>query len=136
VITYDEWGGFFDHVPPGHTWDVRKKTSLRGFRVPTVVISPFARRNHVAHQTLDHTSILKMIAWRWGLDPLTVRDAHATNLARVLDFSSPDTASNTYTVAPFVPQPCPVTAAAESGVESREWKPLIEMARAQGLKVG
>jgi phospholipase C len=137
VITYDEWGGFFDHVPPGHTWDVAKKTSLRGFRVPTVVISPFAKRNHVAHQTLDHTSILKMIAWRWGLAPLTVRDAHATNLAKVLDFSSPDTASNTYTVAPFDPATAVChPAAAESGVESREWKPLIEMAKAQGLKVG
>ncbi len=71
VITYDEWGGFFDHVPPGKAADVSPRTSLRGFRVPTVVISPFARRGHVSHQTFDHTSILKMIEWRWGLKPLT-----------------------------------------------------------------
>jgi phospholipase C len=138
VITYDEWGGFFDHVPPSHTWDVHKKTSLRGFRVPTVVISPFAKRNHVAHQTLDHTSILKMIAWRWGLDPLTVRDAHATNLARVLDFGTPpDTTSGTYSVAPFdgTLAGCP-TPVAPSGVEAREWAPVKKLAREQGWKVG
>ena len=137
VITYDEWGGFFDHVPPSHTYDVSKKTSLRGFRVPTVVISPFARRNHVAHETLDHTSVLKMIEWRWGLAPLTVRDAHAINLARVFDFGAPNTASQTYTVAPFDPTTAGcATAAAESGVEAREWKPLIKLAKAHGWKVG
>jgi phospholipase C len=137
VITYDEWGGFFDHVPPSHTADVRRKTSLRGFRVPTVVISPFAQRNHVAHQTLDHTSILKMIAWRWGLQPLTKRDANATNLAWVLDFAAPNTASNSYTVAPFDPLTAGcATSAAESGVEAREWEPLIKLAKAHGWKVG
>ncbi len=52
VITYDEWGGFFDHVPPGRAPDVSRKTSLRGFRVPTLVISPFARRGHVVAQDL------------------------------------------------------------------------------------
>jgi phospholipase C len=138
VITYDEWGGFFDHVPPSHTWDVHKKTSLRGFRVPTVVISPFAKRNHVAHQTLDHTSILKMIAWRWGLDPLTVRDAHATNLARVLDFGTPpDTTSGTYSVTPFdgTLAGCP-TPLAKPGVEAREWAPVKKLAREHGWKVG
>jgi phospholipase C len=78
-----------------------------------------------------------MIEWRWGLAPLTVRDAHAINLARVLDFGAPNTASQTYTVAPFDPTTAGcATAAAESGVEAREWKPLIKLAKAHGWKVG
>jgi phospholipase C len=138
VITYDEWGGFFDHVPPAQTWDVHKKTSLRGFRVPTVVISPFARRQKVNHLTLDHTSVLAMIEWRWGLAPLTVRDQHANNLARVLDFASPpDLTAPVYSVTPFdgTNGAC-ATLAAESGVEAREWGPLKKMARERGWQVG
>jgi phospholipase C len=137
VINYDEWGGFFDHVPPGHAADVARKTSLRGFRVPMVVMSPFARRNHVAHQTLDHTSILRMIEWRWGLKPLTDRDKNAHNLANVLDFTLTDTTSPTYTVAPFDSDTglC-ATAAQESGSEDREWAPLKKMALEQGWQVG
>jgi phospholipase C len=135
VITYDEWGGFFEHVPPGHAADVARKTSLRGFRVPAVVISPFARRNHVAHQTLDHTSILRMIEWRWGLDPLTPRDKNAHNLANVLDFSSTNTTAPAYTVATFDGRTAACTSPA-SGEEAKEWAPLRKMALEQGWKVG
>jgi phospholipase C len=52
-----------------------------------VLVSPFARRGHVAHGVYDHTSILKLAEWRWGLDPLSVRDDAANNLATALDFS-------------------------------------------------
>ena len=52
-----------------------------------LLISPFARRGRVAHGTYDHTSILKLVEWRWGLAPLSVRDAAADNLAAALDFS-------------------------------------------------
>jgi phospholipase C len=85
-INFDEWGGFFDHVPPPEAPDVDPAYTLRGFRVPCLVISPFARRRYVAHGIYDHTSILRMIEWRWGLQPLSVRDARANNLANVLDF--------------------------------------------------
>jgi len=131
VITYDEWGGFFDHVPPGLAPDVSKRTSLRGFRVPTVVISPFARRGFVSHKTFDHTSILKMIEWRFGLAPLTPRDRHAHNLATALDFTNPDSSTVAYDVPPFTSQGC--TAAADTeGSEFGEWPALkIELA-AQG----
>jgi phospholipase C len=61
VITYDEWGGFFDHVAPTVAPDADPANGLRGFRVPTFVISPRARRQTVASQTYDHTSILSMI---------------------------------------------------------------------------
>jgi phospholipase C len=50
------------------------------------VISPRARRRAIASDVYDHTSVLKMIEWRHGLQPLTVRDAAARNLAEVLDF--------------------------------------------------
>jgi phospholipase C len=86
IINFDEWGGFFDHVPPPQAPDVDPAYTLRGFRVPCLVISPFARRRYVAHGVYDHTSILRMIEWRWGLRPLSVRDARANNLANVLDF--------------------------------------------------
>ena len=87
VITFDEWGGFFDHVPPPAGPDVDARFQQRGFRVPCLLISPFARRSSVAHGVYDHTSILKLVEWRWGLKPLSVRDAQANNLATALDFS-------------------------------------------------
>jgi phospholipase C len=86
IINFDEWGGFFDHVPPPEAPDIDPRYTLRGFRVPCLVISPYARRRYVAHGIYDHTSILKMIEWRWNLEPLSVRDAHANNIANVLDF--------------------------------------------------
>ena len=93
VITYDEWGGFFDHVPPGIAPIPPADAALgsdgrRGFRVPTLVISPWSPRGQVSHDLYDHTSILKMIEWRWSLRPLTVRDSGANNLAQALDFGA------------------------------------------------
>jgi phospholipase C len=90
VITFDEWGGFFDHVPPSRAPDVDPRYSLRGFRVPTLLVSPFARRGHVDHGLFDHTSILRLIEWRFGLPALSARDAAANNLAAALDFSRRD----------------------------------------------
>jgi phospholipase C len=87
VFTFDEWGGFFDHVPPPAAPDVRPEYQQRGFRIPALLISPFARRGHVAHGVYDHTSILRLLEWRWGLEPLSARDADANNLAGALDFS-------------------------------------------------
>ena len=104
IINFDEWGGFFDHVPPplapippvtAAAGDVDGRL---GFRVPCVVISPYARRNFIAHGQYDHTSILKMIEWRFGLPPLSVRDSTANNLAEVLDLSSPNVTAPAFTV--------------------------------------
>jgi phospholipase C len=127
VVTYDEWGGFFDHVAPSTAPDVSSTTALRGFRVPTVVVSPRARRGAVAHGTYDHTSVLRAIEWRWGLSPLTPRDAHARNLAEVLDFAGPaDLRAPTITVPPFLAgTPCQVQ---ETGVEASEWSDLKKLA--------
>src|SRR5581483_10659003 len=81
IFTFDEWGGFFDHVPPPTAQDVKPEYEQLGFRVPCVLVSPFARRGHVAHGVYDHTSILKLLEWRFGLEPMSERDANASNLA-------------------------------------------------------
>mgnify|MGYP003694216835 CR=1 FL=1 len=59
VVTFDEWGGFFEHVPPQEAPDVDPRYRLRGFRVPSLLISPFAKRSTVATGLYDHTSILE-----------------------------------------------------------------------------
>jgi phospholipase C len=87
IVTFDEWGGFFDHVSPPAAKDVKPEYAQRGFRVPCVLISPFARRGAVAHGVYDHTSVLKLLEWRFGLEALSQRDAEAHNLADALDFS-------------------------------------------------
>jgi phospholipase C len=75
VVTYDENGGFWDHVPPpaADRWGP-------GTRIPTLVISPRARRHFVDHESYDTTSILATIERRYGLQPLTARDAAANDL--------------------------------------------------------
>ncbi len=106
VINFDEWGGFYDHVPPQKTpiptadRKAGNKDGRRGFRVPALVISPWSRRGHVSHKVYDHTSVLKLIEWRWGLPHLTVRDARANNLATALDFRRPNKSAPQYSVPP------------------------------------
>ncbi|HET6817936.1 MAG TPA: alkaline phosphatase family protein [Mycobacteriales bacterium] len=110
VITYDEWGGFFDHVRPpkladDHRWRPGEYDhSQAGFRVPGFVLSPYARRGHIDSGTMDHTSVLKFVEWRFGLKPLTARDRNARNIATALDFSKKDTS---VPPLPVVPDPGP-----------------------------
>jgi phospholipase C len=108
VINFDEWGGFFDHVPPPSAPDVDPRFQLRGFRVPALVVSPFARRGYVASDVYDHTSVLKLIEWRWGLAPLSVRDAAANNLADALDFSLKNPLAPNYNVPQVAASACPI----------------------------
>ena len=112
VFTYDEWGGFFDHVPPPlrpipPADQAAGNDGRLGFRVPCIVVSPFAPPR-VSSLELEHASVLRMIEWRWNLEPLTVRDATATNLAEVLDFSLNRLEAPQYNVpaGPFG-EPCP-----------------------------
>ena len=128
VINYDEWGGFFDHVAPTTAPDAHPAWGLRGFRVPCLVISPKARRRYVAKNVYDHTSVLKMIEWRWGLEPLTPRDAAARNLAEVLDFGSKAMPVPRYAVPPFTGLPCPVGAFADY----EDWHGLRNLALSSG----
>jgi phospholipase C len=76
--TYDNWGGWFDHVQPPAGY---------GFRVPALLVSPYARRGHVDGTRLDTTSILRFIEDNWGLRSLAARDARANSLLPAFDFS-------------------------------------------------
>ena len=93
-IVYDEWGGFFDHVraprvpDDRNSKDIDKDYGQMGFRIPALAISPYLRRGHVAHTIYGFESILKMIEYRFGLKPLTRRDAYANNIARAFDWES------------------------------------------------
>jgi len=81
ILTYDEHGGFWDHVAPPKVdrWGP-------GSRVPAIVVSPFARRGFVDHTVYDTTSILATIEHRFGLAPLGERDQNATDLSAAFDF--------------------------------------------------
>jgi phospholipase C len=117
IITFDEWGGFFDHVPPPRVvapnnvdQDLIDGKALLGMRVPLIIASPFTRNSEpdprVNSAVFDHASILKLIEWRWGLRPLTARDASDDigNLAIAMNFTSPDTN------LPLLPIPASVNA--------------------------
>lgn len=80
IVTYDENGGFWDHVAP----PVKDRWGP-GSRVPALVISPFAKRGFVDHTEYDTTSILKFIEKRFNLKPLTERDANANDLSNAFD---------------------------------------------------
>jgi phospholipase C len=101
IITWDEHGGFYDHaippvaVAPGDTTP-QDKHNQNGFTfqqygpcVPAVVISPLVPRNVVDHRLYDHASIPATIEARWGINPLTQRDAKANRLDALLSLSAP-----------------------------------------------
>jgi phospholipase C len=124
IWTYDEHGGYYDHVPPPAAVrpddiDGRPlrglpawvKTALRplfrhyfterefqdagprrydryGFRVPAVIVSPYARPGYVSSEVFDHTSLLKLVELKWNLPALTRRDAAAAAPLDALDFGS------------------------------------------------
>ena len=81
IVTYDENGGFWDHVAP----PVRDRWGP-GTRVPTIIVSPFAKRGFVDHTQYDTTSILKLIETRFKLAPLTDADAKANGMLNALQF--------------------------------------------------
>jgi len=99
-ITYDEHGGFFDHVPPpaavtpddtppnlhqSPDGGYRAGYDRYGFRVPLTVVSPWARAGYVSHMVSDHTSILSFVEHKWNLPALTRRDANAWPLTDMFD---------------------------------------------------
>ena len=92
LYTYDEGGGFFDHVPPPAACPpdgARAEYDRRGARVPLIVISPWARRHHVSHVEHDHASVLRLIELMFNLPALTARDANADALLDAFDFRRP-----------------------------------------------
>jgi phospholipase C len=109
VQTYDEFGGFYDHVPPQPTVspDGIKPVDLKpgdicatksgptcdfvytGYRAPLMVISPYTKENYVSHTVMDTTAILKLIETRFNLSSLTARDAAQPDMTEFFDFDDP-----------------------------------------------
>jgi phospholipase C len=117
VVNRDEWGGFYDTVVPPRViapnnvdTDLVGGNALLGCRVPVVVVSPFSLGNpatpRIDSHRYDHTSVLKMIEWRYNLPPLTLRDAsdQIANLALSLNLTAP---SSSVPALPVVTAPVP-----------------------------
>ena len=153
IVNFDEWGGFFEHVAPRRVTpgnrvdtDVVNGKVLLGFRVPTVIASPFAHgnpdSNRVSSLLFDHTSVLRLIEWRWGLKPLTPRDASSDlfNLAYALNFSHPDSTVPNLPrpSAPLIGAPClqALPGALLNGMSpSAVWTKLGKLAAQHGFAV-
>jgi phospholipase C len=109
ILTYDEGGGLYDHVAPqpAVSPDGIKPVDLlpgdictgttgpncdfvyTGYRVPIIVISPYSKKHYVSHSVADHTAILKLIETRFGVKPLTKRDAAQINMTQFFNFNNP-----------------------------------------------
>jgi phospholipase C len=101
ILVYDEHGGYYDHVPPpvalapdsiGPQVQPGESTydgfARYGFRVPSVIVSPYAKRDYVSHVVYDHTSILAFLERKWNLQAMTHRDANANDLLDFLDLDA------------------------------------------------
>ncbi len=116
-ITWDEHGGFYDHLPPppaclpdnvapvlNTTPDntMNAQFDRYGVRVPLVVVSPYAKKGYVGHATYDHTSILRFIETKFKVPALSGRDANADPMMDLFDFSAPQQATPPTITAPTI----------------------------------
>jgi len=114
ILSFDEFGGFYDHVPPQHAvppdaftypTDLQQSPNetdicygnttdpicgfyYTGYRVPLIVISPFTKKNYVSHTLADYTAILKLIETRFNLPSLTARDQAQPDMTEFFDFAN------------------------------------------------
>lgn len=120
VWTFDEHGGYYDHVPPAKLgrpdnsvpdpsatyWAGNPSIpsfDYTGMRVPSGVVSPYAKPNYVSSVTYDHTSIMRLIEDKWNLPSFTTRDAQANNpIVDMLDLSATPAFKTPPTLAPKV----------------------------------
>jgi phospholipase C len=101
ILTYDEGGSFYDHVAPQpavlpdnipprfQPGDIPGTYDHTGYRVPLIVVSPFAKKNFVSHTVMDYTAILKFIETRFNLPNLTARDKAQPDMTEFFDFVNP-----------------------------------------------
>jgi phospholipase C len=95
-IQWDDWGGLYDHVPPPY-----EGYDGLGFRVPLLVLSPYAKKNYVSHVRYETASVLRFAEDLWGLDQLAAADKRANSPgADCFDFSQPP--------RPYVPVKAPL----------------------------
>jgi phospholipase C len=100
ILTYDEGGGLFDHVPPQPTvapdniqpmlqsGDIKADFTFTGQRLPFIIVSPWLRPNFVSHKNRDFTAILKLIESRFGLPALSARDAAQDDMQEFFNFGA------------------------------------------------
>lgn len=116
ILTYDEHGGCYDHVPPPSAVspDPRHpigqydfKFDRLGVRLPVVLISPYIEPGTIVHTVFDHSSVIKTVCNRWGLPPLTERDKAASDFSEVLTLNEPRDDAPEIAALPFqrVPRP-------------------------------
>ena len=90
IITWDDWGGWYDHVPPpkliadGERWG---SGYVYGFRVPLIVVSPYAKPAYISHVNHDFGSILNFTEQVFGLPSLGYADTRADNLSDCFNFN-------------------------------------------------
>jgi phospholipase C len=101
VLTWDDFGGFYDHVPPPEV-----DAFGYGPRVPCLVISPYAKPGYISHYVYDFTSVLKFVEERYSLPHLTARDARATSILDCFDFNQKPLSA---LLIPVPQQPPPVS---------------------------
>jgi phospholipase C len=109
ILTYDEFGGLYDHVAPKPTVSpdgIKPKDLMpgdicttatgpdcdftyTGYRLPLIVVSPYANKHFVSHTVMDLTAILKLIEIRFGLPALTKRDAAQQSMTSLFNFNFP-----------------------------------------------
>ncbi|HEV2176294.1 MAG TPA: choice-of-anchor D domain-containing protein [Terriglobia bacterium] len=82
VLTWDDWGGLYDHLPPPTVDEFGL-----GIRVPLIIISPYAKKGYISHTTYELSSFLKLVEERYGLPALTSRDASANDMLDSFNFN-------------------------------------------------
>ena len=116
ILTYDEHGGCYDHVPPPTAVppDAKKPSGQYDFRfdrlgvrVPCVIVSPYTEAGTIINTTLDHTSIIKTVTNRWQLPHLTERDKAAQDLSSALNRNEARSDFPKITPLPYIPRPYP-----------------------------
>lgn len=125
VVSYDEHGGFFDHVPPPKAKDALASQGFDqlGFRVPSLAIGPYVRERHVCSTVYDHTSVLAFVNRLFGLSPLTERVEAATSLEELLD------AERLVAGAPRAAPALPIIEADEEVIYAPECRYQVGLAR-------
>jgi len=124
IVMYDEHGGYYDHVPPPAAprpddiapllrpgQSAYEGFARYGFRVPSVVVGPYAKGQYVSHVAYDHTSVLAMIERKWNLPALTLRDANANDLTDFIDLKALAQKRPTFPTVPRLAPPGDTTAA-------------------------
>ena len=94
VLTWDDWGGFYDHVAPPVHKCANGQIFQEGFRLPAIIISPFAKKGFVLTSPAEQASVPRLVEELWGMDYMTARDPHARDgkagsLMAAFDFTQP-----------------------------------------------